>query len=158
MKKYLPLCMIGFLAVCFGCDTQRVYEGNYDFENKSWHLDTIPSFTFEINDTYPKDVFINLRNTTSYPYQNAYITFLLEDSVGTEITSELVNFQLFNEKTGAPYGKGNSIYQHRQLVLDNYPFPYQGSFSLKTIQYMREIDLPEILSVGVRIEKAENGN
>ena len=155
MKKCVLFFMAFFTALCVACDSKRVYEANYDFEDKSWNMDTIPLFTFEIKNTAPKNLLIHLRNTIGFPYQNVYITCLLEDSTGHELTSQLINFQLFDEKTGKPFGKGNSIYQHQQPVLEGYTFPYEGKFSVKAIQYMREVNLREMVSVGVRVEEAE---
>ena len=151
MKKYsiILLFVISFVA----CDSGRVYEGDYDFDDKTWNLDSIPSFEFSIDNTNPKNVFINLRNTISYDYQNLYLSYQLNDENGQELKSELINISVFDEKTGKPLGSGNSIYEQQHKILENYQFPKSGVYVLKIAQYMREVALQEIVSVGARVEE-----
>ncbi len=151
MNRYF--CFIVLMLILLSCDSSRLFETNYTFENKLWNIDTIPEFRFKIEDTQPKNVFINIRNSISYPYQNLYLSYTLTDDQGTELAQELVNLQLFDEKTGKPFGKGNSIYAHQTEILNNFTFPGTGDFQIKIAHYMREVDLSEILSVGLRVEE-----
>ena len=146
------LLILGTLAAC---DSSKVFEENYDFDNRTWHLDTIPSFEFNIDNTSPKSIFINLRNTISYGYQNIYLTYYLHNESGETLESELINIQVFDEKTGKPFGSGSSVYEHKVPLLTNYQFPGSGSYTIKVAQYMRELDLREIASVGVRVENQD---
>lgn len=150
MKRY-SIILISFVFL-MACDSRRVYEQYYDFNDNTWNLDSIPSFEFSIENTDPKDIFVNLRNTVSYSYQNLYLFFQLNDEDGQKLESELINISIFDEKTGKPFGSGNSIYEHQQKVLENYRFPKSGKYVLTIAQFMREIDLKEIVSVGTRIE------
>jgi gliding motility-associated lipoprotein GldH len=137
------------------CDSNRVYEEYYDFNDKTWNLDSIPSFEFSIDNTDPKDLFVTLRNTISYNYQNVYLSYQLNNENGQELESDLINISVFDEKTGKPFGSGNSIYEQQHKILENYRFPKGGKYVLKIAQYMREVDLKEIVSVGARIEKTD---
>ena len=153
MKRYplILLLIISFVA----CDSNRVYEEYYDFNDKTWNLDSIPSFEFSIDNTDPKDLFVTLRNTISYNYQNVYLSYQLNNENGQELESDLINISVFDEKTGKPFGSGNSIYEQQHKILENYRFPKGGKYVLKIAQYMREVDLKEIVSVGARIEKTD---
>ena len=62
---------------------------------------------------------------------------------------------LFDQKTGKPQGEGSSIYQHSIPLLQNHTFAQPGSYTLKVAQYMRELELKDVLSVGVRVEEVE---
>ena len=57
-------------------------------------------------------------------------------------------------KTGKPQGKGlGDIYTHQFDLLKNYTFQKPGSYQIKLKQYMRQDPLPEINSVGIRVEE-----
>lgn len=153
MKRHslILILFVFFMA----CDSSRVYEEYYDFNGSTWNLDSIPSFEFSIENTDPKDLFVNLRNTVSYNYQNLYLFYQLNDENGKELESDLINIPVFDEKTGKPFGSGNSIYEHQHKILASYRFPKNGKYVLKIAQYMREIDLKEIVSVGASIEEID---
>ena len=153
MKRYplILLLLISFVA----CDSNRVYEEYHDFNNKTWNLDSNPAFEFSIDNTDPKDLFVNLRNTISYDYQNLYLSYQLIDENGQELEGDLINISVFDEKTGKPFGSGNSIYEQQHKILENYRFPKNGNYVLKIAQYMREVDLKEVVSVGARVEKKD---
>lgn len=154
MKSALKICLL-LLAFTLinSCDRNRVYEEVYDFEEGIWNMDTIPAFNFEITDKAPKRVLINVRNSIEFRSQNLYLTYYLTDEKGNELKSELVNVQLFDAKTGKPLGKGNSIFQHEVEILPSYSFPSIGKYQIKIAQYMREANLENVPSVGVRLEK-----
>jgi len=151
MKKPLIIFLLAFLAAA--CNSNQAFEEYYDFEEYSWNLDSIPSFEFSIEDREAKHVFVNVRNTISYGYQNLYLSYQLLDEFGNELESELINIPIFDEKTGKPFGSGSSIYEQRFQIIENYSFPKEGKYSLSIAQYMREIDLKQIVSIGVRIEE-----
>lgn len=150
--KALLLCLL--LLVFVGCDSGRVYESDYDFEEQSWNMDSIPSFQFVIDDTTPKDIILKIRNSLDFPFRNCYMTYTLEDSVGNTLKTELVNLALFDETTGKPFGKGNSVFQHAETILSDYNFPQSGTFNLRIAHYMRKADLVGTYSIGVRVEES----
>ena len=116
-------------------------------------MDNMPEFSFEIENSSPKNVLFKLRTDLKFPNQNLYITYYLLNEKGEEISSELVNIPLFDEVTGKPLGKGNSIYQYSIAILENFSFPQPGNYTLKFAQYMRSESLAGVHSVGVRVEE-----
>ena len=155
MKRLFPILCVVFVLIVSACDTGRVYQQAYDFDEQGWHMDTVPTFTFEIEDAAPKNVMLHVRNSIAYEWHNVYLMYQLQDSTGKELASELINIELFDPTTGAPKGKGNSIYQKSVPIFENYNFPATGSYTFKVTQYMRELELKEILSVGIRVEEVE---
>jgi len=153
IKRFSAILVL--LALFASCDTKRVFEADRDFENEVWQMDTIPVFIFEVEDSRPKNLAIKLRNDLTYPYQNCYVNYKLKDAEGKVLKDNLVSLQLFDEKTGKPMGKGNSIYQFKKAILSDYEFPSTGSFSLEVAQYMRTSELMGTYSVGLRVEDAE---
>ncbi len=152
-NSYLILLLVLFTGLA-ACDTDRVYQQAYQFEDDGWRVDTIPEFTFDIGDTEPKNILLNLRYGLDYKEYNMYLTYYLEDGQGNELSSELISVDLFDSKTGRPLGEGSSIYQNQIPVLENYSFAKPGSYTFKIAQYTRENPVMEIYSVGVRVEKS----
>lgn len=151
---YLLFTVI-FVALTGCLDNDRIYEKNVDFKKKYWDIDSVPSFTFSIPDsTKAYNIYWNVRNTTTYPYRNIYVTYYLEDSLGTTLSSALHDMTLFDPVTGEPYGDGfGGVYDHQFLALPQQKFTNNGKYQIKLKQYMRTDSLPEILSVGIRVEE-----
>ena len=151
------LLIISYPIIFFACDSNRLYEKNVDFEGNEWPANEIPDFTFEVKDVNRAyNIYYNVRNTISYPYQNLYVTYFLEDTLGNTLSSGLQNMLLFDRKTGEPFGSGlGDIFDHQVLSKGEYSFPEAGFYRFRIEQFMRTDTLPDILSVGVRIEKSE---
>jgi len=156
LSKYIFL-IITIITFCACKDSNRLYEYNYLMSQNNWYLDTVPTFTFDIekpNDKY--NVLLNVRNTIAYPYYNLFVQYQLCDSVGNKLQGQQVEMTLLDQKTGRPLGSGiGDLYFHQFPVLTNYSFPYKGKFKIKLMQYMRENPLPEVMAAGIRIEKLE---
>ena len=63
-----------------------------------------------------------------------------------------------NAKTGKPFGSGLGDTFSDQLqnpTLVNYKFPKEGEYVFKIKQYMRKDPIPGIISLGLRVEKAD---
>jgi gliding motility-associated lipoprotein GldH len=155
--KFINNLILTAIAILFwACDDSRVYERNVDIDSKTWHQDSIPNFTFiidNVDQTY--NFYYNFRNTRAYPYRNLYVRYSLEDSTGAVLSSDLHNMNLFDPVSGKPYGDGlGDIFDHQVLALKDVKFDSPGEYHFRIQQYMRMNTLPEILSVGLRVEKA----
>jgi gliding motility-associated lipoprotein GldH len=146
---------IGLLLTLISCDKTRVFEENHGFDSKNWYVDSAQTYHFSISDiSKPYNVLINLRNSDSYPYYNLFLRYYLSDSLGKELKSQQLELLLMDAKTGKPQGKGlGDIYTHQFDLLKNYTFQKPGSYQIKLKQYMRQDPLPEINSVGIRVEE-----
>ena len=157
MKFSIKFLVTGLLFGLVSCDPNRVFEENIDFENPYWIKDQPAEFEFEIQDISTEyDLFFNVRNSLSYPFQNIYIQYTLKDSLNREVLSELKEFYLFDQKTGKPLGDGlGDIFDDSFPLNEDYSFKNTGIYSIKLEQFMRLDSLPMILSVGLRIQKSE---
>lgn len=149
--------VLAFVSMLFlwACDSKRVVEANEELPKRNWYIDSIPSFRFKVEDASKQyNLLINVRNTESYPYYNLYLRYYLLDSTEKEIKSQQVELILMDPKTGKPTGDGlGDIYSHQYQLLGNFMFPKQGEYVVKLKQYMRQDPLPEINSVGIRLEE-----
>ena len=133
-----------------------VYEENIDIEDKIWLANDTLNFSFKVEDKASMyNVYYNVRNTITYPYQNLYVNYTLQNTAGDTIRKDLINMTLFDPKTGKPFGNGlGDIFSHQFRVMSQYQFPDTGVYHFKLNQFMRRDSLPEILSVGVSIKDA----
>lgn len=144
------------LLVC-SCDSDRLHEKNYDFEDQVWLSGNQPVFDFEVTDTIKTyNLYCNIRNSVDYPYSRIFINYSLQDSTGVFISKDMITTFLFEEKTGKPVGSSGlgSVYDQQVPVLKNFQFKKSGKYSLKYEQFMRTDTLKGILAVGFRLESA----
>ncbi|WP_026135706.1 gliding motility lipoprotein GldH [Nafulsella turpanensis] len=162
MRRSVRTFAFGILmfAGLYACDEQRVFEQNIDIADHTWHKDSVLQFKTEIADaSIPYNVYYNIRNGVDFPTQNLYLRIEVQDSTGRVLTSDLNNIELFDPKTGKPYGDGlGDIFDHQVKVLDGFRFPEPGTYLIEVQHKMRDKvmvnnHLPSIMSVGVRVEK-----
>jgi gliding motility-associated lipoprotein GldH len=152
----MRLLLFALLAVCIiGCETASVYEGSKDINNRIWVADSILNFGFDVRDpAVPHQINLAIRNTSTYPFYNLYVVYYLKDSVGNLLSTDLVNFHLFDAKTGRPQGSGiGGIFSHKLPLIEAYRFEQPGFYNLEVEQNMRIDSLPGIVSIGVEITK-----
>jgi gliding motility-associated lipoprotein GldH len=139
------------------CDRNVVFEGKQDFPERYWAFNNPATFNFEIADTELKyDILVSIRNSATYPYQNIYMQYYLEDETGRLISRELKNIQLFNPVTGVPVGKGlGDLFDIERPFLEEYQFENPGKYSFRIDQFMRQDSLAEVVSVGLKVKYSE---
>jgi len=145
----------------FSCDDSRIYEDNVEFKDRSWKVMDEPRFEFSIRDTTLRyNLYYNVRNSLDYPFARIFVAYHVYDSTGRELSKKLVNHDLFDEKTGEPFGESGigDLYDHQFTLLDHYHFPYPGKFSCKLDQFMRKDTLAGVVAVGIRVEKVPAGS
>ena len=150
--RYLLILVI-FVSF-ISCDSDRVYEDFNDMEEAFWHLDSIQTFTFEIEDSDTSyNLLATFRNASSYPFYNLYFQYTLKDSLEKILSQQLKQVDLFDPKTGKPNGSGlGDLFDHSFVLEEAYQFENRGTYALSFKQYMRRDTLPFILSVGARVE------
>jgi gliding motility-associated lipoprotein GldH len=157
MKGWSVWVLVVSLLVFMACDSQSIYKGKKDFSDRYWAFDDPAEFEFDINETDKRyNLFFSIRNTSKYQFQNIYLQYYLEDSTGMLISKELKNIQLFNAITGVPLGEGiGDVLDIERAFLEDYSFNNPGKYRLRIDQFMRQDTLPEVLSVGLRVEVSE---
>jgi len=161
MKTHTPIrsyLIVGLIVGSFlvSCDRNRVYEDFSDFDQKFWHQDSVVTFQFAIDNVEQPYMLKTLfRNGRAYPYHNMYYQYTLRNDKDSVLSKELKQIFLFDPKTGEPNGGGiGSTYDQSQVVVEKFTFPAAGMYSVAIQQYMRLDTLPDVLSVGWRVERA----
>ena len=159
--RFGAICMLLFALGSFSsCDSGSVYEENVDLSDRIWLADSAVKFSFKIDDPSTNyDVYFNIRNTISYPYQNLYVNYTLENINDKTVLTDLYNMDLFDPKTGKPNGKGlGDIFSHEFKAISDFNFPDSGVYKLNLQQFMRRDTLPEIFTVGISVKPVGEEN
>ncbi len=144
---------IAFLL--YSCGSNKVYDTMVDLEDNEWPENKELSYTVDITDiASPYTIYYTARYNNDYPYYNLYITRFICDSAGKMLTKKLQNMDLFDSKTGMPYGGGIGSWKDFTILSEQkYKFPYKGKYIIKARQYMRQDTLKGIAAFGYKIEK-----
>jgi len=152
--KCLPgvaLCLL----LCCGCGVDFIYEKFEKIPDGEWFFDYEVPFEFEITDTIQSyDLYLLVRHTTAYPYQNFWVNINTEFP-NKENQQQNVDIPMA-DKTGKWYGTGfNNIKTNEILIQPNAQMPQTGVYNLKVKQTMRYEPVVDVLDIGFRIEPAE---
>ncbi|MEA3445770.1 MAG: gliding motility lipoprotein GldH [Bacteroidota bacterium] len=149
------ILIVALLIIIFSCDSNRVFEQNIEIPDSYWNRDSVMYFSVDITDTLlPHSIFINLRHESKYPKRNLYLFINTYAPSGFAIrdTFEII---LANEK-GRWYGVGlGSVKDVQTAFKRNVRFPVSGTYRFEIEQAMRYDKLPNIRSIGLRIETIE---
>jgi gliding motility-associated lipoprotein GldH len=159
MKQSGVWLIIAFVALLLAsCQSDVVYNNSKPIEGGLWAAKDRISNSFEVDDTLSShNFFINLRNTTNFQYSNVFL-FVHTTFPNGKKSVDTVECVL-TDRAGRWLGSGNGFIKDNSVItnkiLYNYQkkFPIKGTYKIELEQAMREDPLPEIIDVGIRIEK-----
>jgi gliding motility-associated lipoprotein GldH len=163
VKKLLFLLAIISLI---SCDDQLVSADYYDVPPSGWDIKDMVSFQIEPQDsTIAYDLFINLRNTYDYEYNNLWLISQIKFPQGKVVTDTL-QYRM-TESNGKFLGTGSSdVLENKLWLKEGIRFRESGTYQLALKHAMRktgevngDAQLKGILNVGYSIEKqVQNGS
>jgi gliding motility-associated lipoprotein GldH len=156
LSKYFFLSLSAVLCLLsIGCDSNRVFENNIDIPDYSWDVKNKLSFDVNIDDTISlHNLYVNVRHASQYPYANLYVFITIKFPNGkfAKDTLECV----FSDQNGKWKGAGmGDIWDNQILWKPNIKFPLKGKYTFEYEQAMRTEQVPFIMDVGLRVEKAK---
>ena len=155
---FLFVCSIIFVA----CDSNRVFDVYKSIPNK-WHKDSIVSFKVNPPDSInPYNLFVNLRNTNDYKYNNLFLIVEMVFPHGKTINDTL-EYRMA-DPTGKLLGTGfTDIKENKLWYKEQVVFEETGNYTINIQHAMREngkvngvVELEGVTDVGFRIEKPLN--
>jgi len=158
--KTNPLFFLLPIVVCLvftSCNKLDIFEKNISVPDYKWQNNWKPGFDFIISDTSTTyKLYIVLRHTDAYRYNNIWLnigTRFPGDSVFKYQRFELV---LSNDAKGWEGTGMDDIWEVRKLITNGpVKFSKPGNYQFTVAQIMRENPLPNIMSVGVRVERVK---
>lgn len=145
--------LIPLALFLWSCSEEVIYEKSQDIATEGWHMNDVVTFRKEIKDTTQlHDIFLNVRNTNTYPYSNLYVFFHTTFPSGT-VYKDTIEMTLADRQgnwTGEGFGKikSNSFHFRKDVW-----FPEQGEFTFTIQHAMRDEYIKGITDIGIRIEK-----
>lgn len=149
-------CAAMITLLMMGCDSNRVYEKNVEFKDRTWKIAAPAAFDFQIKDATRKyNLLMDVRNSIEYPYARLFVNYNLRGD-SASLAKELISVYLFDQKTGKPFGTSGlgDIYDHQFPVLKNFTFKKAGTYQMNFQQFMRQDTIPGIIAIGLRVEVA----
>ena len=136
------------------CDPNVVFEDNVKLPENRWEISNIVKLETEIADTItPHNIYINVRNAGGYQFSNLFVFFTTQTPSG-KAARDTIELTLA-DASGKWLGDGmGDIWDNRLLFKSNFIFPEKGNYIFMLEQAMRVNPLPQVMDVGLRIEKA----
>lgn len=157
MNRIVFAAAVGIWAILTlpSCSERSVYNSNVDIPKETWNADSIATFRVDITDTASvHNVYINLRNTTSYPNSNLYLFIQTTSPAGATLRDTMEC--ILADQRGRWLGKGFGALRDNQIPYKQYiRFPEPGIYEFSIQQGMRTQRLKGVASVGIRIEKTK---
>lgn len=173
MKRILFL-LLPLLLGLQSCIQSPFYQKSYDLPGNNWRIDHKLAFSVDIVDTgIYYNMFLLLRHTNNYPYSNIWMKMAIKgpgDSVYRSVRIEVPLATPQGQWLGT--GMGAIYEQRRMMVVDHNALPVtldmisvsessyndifskKGLYEIRLEHNMREDALPDILQVGLRVEKS----
>lgn len=148
-----------FIACCLlfsSCKQIDIFEKNVSIPNYEWKHSFAANGSFIIKDTSSGyNIYLVLRHTDAYRYNNIWL------NIGMQLPGDTMNIQKVEIPLGTDAngweGTGmNDIWELRTLLnVDprHKRFTKTGTYNFSINHIMRDDPLPNIMSVGLRIEK-----
>jgi gliding motility-associated lipoprotein GldH len=150
--------MLIFSNIFTSCDNSIMYEDIKHIEKAQWKASDTLYFHFTVTDTsQPYDFGFNVRNTTSYDYQNLYlfITAWYPGGTWSRDTAECI----LAASDGRWFGKGmGKLKDSRFVFRKGVRFRRSGTYTISVNQAMRKDLLLGISDIGIRIAKTDNSH
>ena len=162
MIRLLPLTFLCGLMLLTSCDKQMVYDQYVSYPNQ-WERGSVADFEFIAPDTTENyNLFINLRNTSAYPYNNLFLITRLTFPNG-KVLGDTLEYRMAapsGEWLGTGFGE---VTENKLWYKESFRFSEEGTYRMEIQQAMRKggstrsLDTLEgVTEVGFRIENTTN--
>lgn len=144
--------LIGLISACMPSGR---FEQMTSVPGNQWKKEFKPVFEFHIHDTASNyKMYLYFQHTDSYPFSNLWLQMNTTQPDGSKSQTK-VEIPLANEE-GKWFAKGmNEIREHKaDLTTNGYlRFKRSGVYKIELNQIMRIDPLPEVMNVGLILEK-----
>lgn len=154
--------ILGLILMVSSCDKTRVFDEYKELDGK-WKKDNKLSFTFDQKDTVSKyNLFINVRNNNSYPYNNLFLIVQLQEPGSKLVKVDTLEYPMANPD-GSLMGDGfTDVKESKLWYKEKVRFPKPGKYTVSIQHAVRKggevpgvNELEGVTDVGFRIESTE---
>ena len=157
MRWIIPVLCTLCLSACLYND---VFEKNTSFPTRQWSSKETKQFVFNITDTVSNYmVYATMRHTDAYQFSNIWLG--VETTLPGETKPLSSNVELsLAQSDGKWLGRGMQDIREHQIPLTPQGAPVHfskvGTYTMSLKHLMRIDPLPEVMSIGVRLEKIKS--
>jgi gliding motility-associated lipoprotein GldH len=145
----------GLLFFLVSCGQIEVFEKNTPIPDYKWATGFAATGKFEIKDTSSSyNIYIVLRHTDRYDFNNIWMNVGLQPP-GDSLFFQKVDLNLGSDANGWEGTGTNDIWEVRKPLALNKRFIKKGEYQFKILHIMRVDPLPNVMSVGMRVEKVQ---
>jgi len=155
-RLHFSISILFFFLLSFtSCTPVGVFEKNVPIPNHKWESQFEPVINFDIADTTATyNVYIVMRHTNKYAFNNIWVKAKVKEPGSQQWKTGQYDLPLADNNRGWLGTGMDDIFEHRILVQQQTRFLRPGKYEYSIQQIMREDPLPEVMNVGLRIEKA----
>jgi gliding motility-associated lipoprotein GldH len=157
MRHSIILIVFLLSLLVAGCIPSPYYQKEYPIPNQEWKYGFQPTFNFELTDTtHLYNIYFLIRHTDAYPFSNIWLWIYTKQPGDTTFTKTRIEVPLA-EPSGKWEGRGMGEIWEQRMSITNIGDPTilrkRGKYEIRLEQNMRVALLPDVLQVGLRIEK-----
>ena len=151
-RNYFTFFIILCIGIGLSCKHHTFYYKTTVLKNETWNMDSTLVYKFTITDSLQfYSFFIDVRNSTDYPYQYLHLFFTTQFPDTTAFTDTL--HCILSDVYGRWTGKGSGrIKENRFVFKPKVRFQQKGDYIFSVKQAMREIDLKGITDFGITLQ------
>ena len=144
--------MLLFLFLFSACVHNIFYQKSVQLPDEEWKMNNTLIYEFTITDSLQYyNFYIDLRNTTAYPYQNLYLFFTTIFPDGAQFTDTLN--ATVSDAYGRWTGKGSGrIRENRFVLKQKVRFLQKGDYRFLAQQAMTDTVLKGIADFGITLQ------
>lgn len=152
------ILVLSLIVITLGsCVPSPQYQKEYAIPQNEWKYDFRPTFKFDITDTNARyNLYFLIRHTETYPNSNIWIWVYTKKPGDSTFEKTRLEIPLA-EPSGKWMGRGMGTIWEQRLPISNdgdtVMLRKKGTWEIRFEQNMRVNPLPEVLQVGLRVEK-----
>jgi len=146
--------IISYLCSCSSFEKKISLQ---NLKNNEWQKDSLLHYEFDLNQAHNKLNFLyQVQYLPTYPFQNIWLKYTLNDPDGQELIHATDNLFLFEPSSGKPLGEYSKNRNYKlAYFLKDVVLTKKGKYKIDIQHYMRPNVLTGIESLGVIIEESE---
>jgi gliding motility-associated lipoprotein GldH len=156
LKNFFILIITAVLSG--SCQTSiDVFEKNIVIPNSAWSSGFKPEISFTVKDTVSRyNIYAVIRHTDAYEFNNIWINIYTSIPGDSMMRKQQLDLRLATDEKGWLGSGMDDIFEHRILITAQpEPLNRAGVYTFRLENIMRVDPLPEVLNVGIRVEKAK---
>lgn len=153
-SKIIYCYIFAFVFLLSSCMKTNTFQKVENIKGLQWSSKQKIKFNIDITDTNATyTAYFNLRHTDAYLFSNIWINTLLVDPSAKILDNARIEILLAKEN-GEWLTRGmGDIWEHKKILFEKMKFKTKGSYQIQISHDMRTDPLPQILSVGLTLEK-----